>query len=479
MHLAKCAPCAEEWAALQRLAASAGALRAEAVSDATAAAIWARREAGAPVFRYLTRRMVAIIVACATSLVVVGAELRRATAPSAETLRVAALVEADTRELAAELARPMPSPNGVDDLVAAVKLLKAAGGSDRLWPSGGSQPDLRGEQAVAAANGPALARMRLGLSRECRIRPAMLAYSTQYRDVRELSRLLLAEGDAAASRGDLAAVVRAAVDAVRLGNAAANWGAVADAQVADACVRNGVWPLVRNLERLDAGQCLAAASGLTAEARRRPPISEAILRERLVQWKDLAQFPPQGWVGRWLLNPKRTELDLAGYQADWRREADKPQALRRPVSLRRGVWTSLMLPSLERAAYMHDAGTAHLRCLVAALRVRAYRLRRGTLPASLAEAGVPRDMRTDPYTGGELKYQPAAGAFLLYSVGPNLRDDGGIPLPENLAEPGDSPPGDIGVARYARSADGKPFRMNPDRVPNMLPDPDLTRTRQR
>lgn len=465
---------------MQRLAASAGALRAEAVGGATADAIWSRREAAAPTFRYLTRRMVAILVACATSLVVGGAEFRRATAPSAEALRVAALVEADNRELAAEIARPMPSPNGIDDLVAAAKLLKAAGGSGRMWPGGGPRPDLRGEQAVVAANGPALARMRLGLSRECRVRPAMLAYSTHYGDLRELSRLLLAEGDAAAARGDFAAVVRSGVDAARLGNAAACGGATHDADVADACVRNGVWPLVRNLERLDADLCLAAASGLTSEARRRPPISAAILRERQVQRKDLTQLPSPGWAGqRWLLNPKRTERDLAGYQAAWRREADKPQALRRPVSLRRGVWTSLMLPSLERAAYTHDAATAHLCCLVAALHVRAHRLRRGALPASLAEAGVPRDMRTDPYTGEELKYRPAAGDFLLYSIGRNLRDDGGIPLPENLAEPGAGPPGDIGVARYARSADGKPIRVNPDRAPYMLPDPAVTRAAPR
>ncbi len=73
-----------------------------------------------------------------------------------------------------------------------------------------------------------------------------------------------------------------------------------------------------------------------------------------------------------------------------------------------------------------------------------YRLREGEYPAdlaALAEAGI-MDVPADAFTGGDLAYFPANDHCIIYSLGPNGQDDGGLSpktpdedLPYLLANP--------------------------------------------
>jgi hypothetical protein len=62
-----------------------------------------------------------------------------------------------------------------------------------------------------------------------------------------------------------------------------------------------------------------------------------------------------------------------------------------------------------------------------ALAIESYRLKTGGFPLSLETLTpdyLPR-IPSDRFTGEPLVYRPAPASYLLYSVGKNLRDDGG------------------------------------------------------
>ena len=70
------------------------------------------------------------------------------------------------------------------------------------------------------------------------------------------------------------------------------------------------------------------------------------------------------------------------------------------------------------------------RALMTKLAVLAYRHERGTLPADLA-ALVPDYLDSvpeDPFTGQALKYRRSPGGFVVYSVGEDEKDDGGVAM---------------------------------------------------
>src|SRR5579872_6256159 len=70
-------------------------------------------------------------------------------------------------------APPLPNPNGLDDYIAAARMLKATGGTGPMYTNGVNRPPtLAGERAVVAQNQAALARLRQAFSKECRIPPS-------------------------------------------------------------------------------------------------------------------------------------------------------------------------------------------------------------------------------------------------------------------------------------------------------------------
>ncbi|MES4792950.1 MAG: hypothetical protein C4321_08145 [Chloroflexota bacterium] len=78
---------------------------------------------------------------------------------------------------------------------------------------------------------------------------------------------------------------------------------------------------------------------------------------------------------------------------------------------------------LDALLGMNDATLARTRLLVAECRLRALPLRGQALPARLKEI-CPRT-RTDPYSGEDLIYRRDGKEWAVYSVGANLKDDGG------------------------------------------------------
>lgn len=114
--------------------------------------------------------------------------------------------------------------------------------------------------------------------------------------------------------------------------------------------------------------------------------------------------------------------------AKWSAEAKRARNAGCPIS-------KMLLPALDSAFERAAECTGRLRAAQTALAVERYRLSHAnTLPSSLAQL-TPKllaEVLADPFDGQPLRYEkmPSAGAsFVVYSIGRDRQDDGGVPIP--------------------------------------------------
>ena len=82
---------------------------------------------------------------------------------------------------------------------------------------------------------------------------------------------------------------------------------------------------------------------------------------------------------------------------------------------------------------------AVMRCTVAALAAERYRLRRGAWPGSLdvlVQEGLLAKVPLDPFDGQPLRYKSSDEGRVIYSVGPDRTDNGGIINRREVSAPG-------------------------------------------
>jgi hypothetical protein len=82
----------------------------------------------------------------------------------------------------------------------------------------------------------------------------------------------------------------------------------------------------------------------------------------------------------------------------------------------------------ERYQEKIDFAQQHLELLDVALALKRYRAERGEYPATLADlqATLSHPLPQDHYANAPLKYRHAGDGFVLYSIGPDGDDDGGL-----------------------------------------------------
>ncbi len=93
----------------------------------------------------------------------------------------------------------------------------------------------------------------------------------------------------------------------------------------------------------------------------------------------------------------------------------------------------------------HTYTRTRLRLIYTAFRLEAYRKARGRYPASLTELGNSPYLR-DPFSNKPFVYRLQGKRYVLYSVGPNGIDDGGMPFPEGRLTR--NQPGDLGLMLF-------------------------------
>jgi hypothetical protein len=96
-----------------------------------------------------------------------------------------------------------------------------------------------------------------------------------------------------------------------------------------------------------------------------------------------------------------------------------------------GVFTQLLLPTLQQAHLAMLRTQAQLRSLRVLNALLAREQAGGTGEPRLTELGLPADVVTDPFNRQPLQIKKLPAGWLVYSVGANLKDDGGD-LTENL-----------------------------------------------
>ena len=99
-----------------------------------------------------------------------------------------------------------------------------------------------------------------------------------------------------------------------------------------------------------------------------------------------------------------------------------------PALPRTQVIVRTIMPSLSRAVALHHRITAHLRSAKAVLAAERFRLDTGRLPKSLEEL-VPtyfEALPVDPFTATPLRFAVSDEGIVIYSIGEDLVDDGGL-----------------------------------------------------
>jgi ABC-type transport system involved in multi-copper enzyme maturation permease subunit len=111
-------------------------------------------------------------------------------------------------------------------------------------------------------------------------------------------------------------------------------------------------------------------------------------------------------------------------------------ALGIPASM--NVLVRMIYPAIGRIATSYRRDQAEVRCALAALAVERYRRQHGRWPVSLSALvpGQLADVPLDPYDGQPLRYRQVADGTVIYSVGPDLVDDGGKLVPSGRGNAG-------------------------------------------
>jgi hypothetical protein len=112
-----------------------------------------------------------------------------------------------------------------------------------------------------------------------------------------------------------------------------------------------------------------------------------------------------------------------------RRLSHEIKALPRDAAL-----TQHLFPAVEMEASLCRHKLARMRCLQVLLAVERYRQEKGAWPAKLADL-TPKHLTTvplDPFDGEPVRYRAVADGVVVYTTGPDRRDDGGN-LPRGAA----------------------------------------------
>ncbi len=275
---------------------------------------------------------------------------------------------------------PLPNPNGYDSFVQAGALasLPATHFTDL------SHEALR---AVIQTNNEALRLLRVGLTQKTIAPRAAFYYTNSLQSLarlKGLAQLLAAEGRLAELEDRPADAARSYVDCIRLGNESSRGGVLIQRLVGVACEGIGYQPLVKILPKLGDAELRELTSGVEE------------IRRACVPWEEV-------WCAE-------------------KRQSHTPFRSRLTEPLQ---WKTKALFRQKDSGIL-----AQLTLLTVELALRSYVAENGKPPAQLNELTPKflKDIPPDPFNGKPLVYRPQGTNWLLYSVGPDRVDSGGVPV---------------------------------------------------
>lgn len=331
---------------------------------------------------------------------------------------------------------------------------------------GSNDPDDRNyteaeKEALVKENAGALKILRQGLTLPYQNPPpeSLSATFPYYAQDRALARLLALTGKTQAAQGEWSDAVGSDLDAVKLGTELPHGSPFIGALVGLACQSIGRRPIWNSINHLSAAQARAASLRLQEIQKRQVSYadvlgtdkssSQAVLQSLVQQpnWRASVRTFAQnaadakGTAFNWTdqqeaevqqLDGQTVLTDHAGYmdrliQAARAPYVDGPEILTAPAD----IVARLLSPNTSRQRVKFADNEAQNGLLIVALALRAYRVEHGSYPAKLS-ALVPTCLGSipgDPFTpSGQIRYKPSSPGYILYSVGPDGKDDGGKPI---------------------------------------------------
>jgi hypothetical protein len=349
---------------------------------------------------------------------------------------------------------PMPSPNGYVIASQALARLDQLHRPPvpRTWPNG-SPAELRAQLAVVR---PILKQVRAALHLEWRSPPELGLNSVSPElsgsdgRFRECARCFAAESILQRDEGNYAGAMQSSLDAMQLGSKIPWGGGLIARLVGLACHAIGFDMAERTASHLPAGAIPAALQRARRLRWDWPPLAETLENERIANlsmgteaFQEIRRQPIYEQVNyfrgtdlsfsdavRFLLTPRRTVLvNEDRFFAQEITESRKPFRQRVAEPLPDDPWSSHMLMSIDPANLVRwERAATHLAMLEVALAVRMHYLEHGRYPGRLSDISkkwlpaVPTDLWDQP-----IAYRLKGGQPVIYSLGPDGKDDGGRP----------------------------------------------------
>jgi len=353
----------------------------------------------------------------------------------------------------------MPSPNAFDNYITAGRgIVSTKLIDDSLAYKPKTPPTLEQQEAALKENAGVLQSLHEGFAYEFRNPPArsFSAIFPYFSNFRRVARLLAMESQVRSARGDWKGASESALDAIRMGEDIPRGGVVIAQIVGDACAATGQSALWKTIEHLDAAQSRAAAQRLHALMQRHFSYADTIREEKWTGQAGLKEVLRSVTLSSALKNGAGTTgtetSDMQRYRMAFYMVYGKKRILqnyteimdatiaqaRQPYSVKHPPLpipsdpiTKEIAPEFESARCIEVRTEAQNAMLLIALYLHAYRLDHGHYPAALAEL-VPTYLSKipeDPFAlQGPFCYRLQGEKYLLYSIGPDGKDNGGIPI---------------------------------------------------
>ncbi len=251
---------------------------------------------------------------------------------------------------------------------------------------------------------------------------------------RGLARLLRLQGQVKAMRGDWGGAVQSDLDAVQMGEQIPHGAVIIGALVGIACQavgRDDVWLAIAHLS---AAQARAAAGRLEQIQSGQEPFAETLQQEK---WMGQAAMLEQFRQGKLFGELPHIAQNIVlrrytGYMNQCIANARLPYATKPPAPpIPNDPINAIFCPMSTVPHIRATENQTQNALLMTALALRAYRLEHGAYPATL-NALVPGYLcrvPDDPFAlSSPLHYKLKGAKYVLYSIGPDGRDDGGRPI---------------------------------------------------
>jgi hypothetical protein len=254
-----------------------------------------------------------------------------------------------------------------------------------------------------------------------------------YQQQRSLARLLAAEGRVRAAHGDWSGAAQSDLDSIQLGTQIVQGSPLIGCLVGLACEAIGRRALWTTVPHLNAAEARTASQRLLALQANQVPFAETLQEEKwfgVASMQEQLRLPPLQKYPQFLksipLSNYAQYMDqlIANARQPYAAHPAEPVPTHDPISV-------MYLPVFNHVYLQETDSRTQNAFLCVALALHAYRLEHGVYPATLEEL-VPSylpSIPADPFAlSGSLRYQRTKSSDILYSVGPDGKDDSGRPI---------------------------------------------------